>query len=63
MQTSDVAACSRECRSLDFELSPDCYLSLADFPGIGESEYRDKEYLKMYKDFLAVSTGYLYYSC
>jgi predicted GTPase len=60
LKTSDVAACTRECQSLDFKLSLDCYLSLADFPGIGESEYRDKEYLKMYKDFLAASTVVVY---
>ncbi|MDD2801612.1 MAG: 50S ribosome-binding GTPase [Methylococcales bacterium] len=60
LKTSDVAACTRECQSLDFKLSANCYLSLADFPGIGESEYRDKEYLKMYKDFLAASTVVVY---
>ena len=60
LKTSDVAACTRECQSLDFKLSPDCYLSLADFPGIGESEYRDKEYLKMYADFLAYSSVVVY---
>jgi predicted GTPase len=60
LKTSSVAACTRKCDSLDFELSPDCYLSLADFPGIGESEYRDKEYLKMYSDFLASSTVVVY---
>jgi small GTP-binding protein len=60
LKTSDVAACTRECQSLDFKLSPDCYLSLADFPGIGENEYRDKEYLKMYSDFLASSTVVVY---
>lgn len=60
LKTSDVAACTRECQSLDFKLSPDCYLSLADFPGIGESEYRDKEYLKMYADFLSHSVVVVY---
>ena len=60
LKTSDVAACTRECQSLDFELSPKCYLSLADFPGIGENEYRDKEYLKMYNNFLSSSTVVIY---
>ena len=60
LKTSDVAACTRECQSLDFKLSPNCYLSLADFPGIGESEYRDSKYLKMYSDCLALSTVVVY---
>lgn len=60
LKTSDVEACTRRCESLDFELSPNCYLSLADFPGIGESEYRDKEYLQMYKNFLSTSTVVVY---
>lgn len=60
LETSDVDACTRRCESLDFELSQNCYLSLADFPGIGESEYRDKEYLKMYSDFLSKSTVVVY---
>jgi len=60
MKTSDIAACTRECNSLDFELSTGCYLSLADFPGIGESEYRDKEYLEMYSNFLTHSTVVVY---
>jgi predicted GTPase len=60
LKTSDVAACTRECQSLDFALSPNCYLSLADFPGIGESEYRDKEYLKMYAEFLTTSIVVVY---
>lgn len=60
LKTSDVEACTRRCESLDFELSPNCYLSLADFPGIGESEYRDKEYLQMYTDFLSTSTVVVY---
>jgi len=60
METSDVAACTRECQSLDFKLSTDSYFSLGDLPGIGESEYRDQEYLKMYKDFLGLSTVIVY---
>ncbi|NER28867.1 MAG: hypothetical protein F6J89_14825 [Symploca sp. SIO1C4] len=60
MKTSDVVVCTRKCQSLDFKLSPNCYLSLADFPGIGESEYRDKEYLEMYSSFLSLSTVVVY---
>ena len=60
LKTSDVEACTRRCDTLDFELSPGCYLSLADFPGIGENEYRDKEYLKMYAEFLSASMIVVY---
>jgi predicted GTPase len=60
LKTSDVGACTRECQCLDFELSPNCYLSFADFPGIGENEYRDKEYLTMYNSFLSSSVAVIY---
>ena len=60
METSDVSACTRVCNSLDFELSPGHYLSIGDFPGIGESEYRDIEYLTMYKDFMQHATAVVY---
>ena len=60
LKTSDVAACTRRCETLDFELSTDCYLSLSDFPGIGESEYKDQEYLKMYGDFMKLSLVIVY---
>jgi small GTP-binding protein len=60
MKTSDVAACTRECQSLDFELSSGCYFSLGDLPGIGESEYIDKKYIKMYTDFFRYSTAVVY---
>lgn len=52
MATSDVEACTRVCNCLDYEISPGHYLSLGDFPGIGESEYRDAEYLGLYRDFM-----------
>jgi hypothetical protein len=60
LKTNEVEACTRRCESLDFELAPNCYLSLADFPGIGESEYYDKNYLQMYADFLHLSVVVVY---
>jgi GTP-binding protein EngB required for normal cell division len=60
LETSAIDACTRRCDSLDFELAKNSYLSLADFPGIGESEYRDKEYLQMYAEFLSLSTVVVY---
>lgn len=52
MKTSDIEACTRACNCLDYEISPGNYLSLSDFPGIGESEYRDMEYLGIYRNFM-----------
>jgi predicted GTPase len=60
LKTSDVEACTRRCDTLDFKITDDYYLSFADYPGIGESEYRDKEYLKMYQDFLVYSNIVVY---
>lgn len=60
METSDISACTRVCNSLDFELSPGHYLSLGDFPGVGESQYRDIEYLAMYKNFMKHATVVVY---
>ena len=58
--TSHVKACTKECHSLDFKLSPDCFFSLVDFPGIGESRDEDEKYLKMYKEFFKLSTVLVY---
>ncbi len=60
LKTSDVEACTRRCDCLNFQILSDYYLSFADYPGIGESEYRDKEYLKMYQDFLVYSNIVVY---
>jgi|GEM_PF-1033935 len=60
LQTSAVTACTRQCDTLDFELAPDNYLALADFPGIGESGYQDQSYLRMYAQFFLASTVVVY---
>lgn len=60
LTTSDVAACTQQCDCLDFEITKDFFLSFADFPGIGESEYQDQKYLKMYRDFLKTSCAVVY---
>ena len=52
MKTSDVEACTRRCNCVNYEISNGNYISIGDFPGIGESEYRDIEYLKMYGNFM-----------
>ncbi len=52
METSDISACTRVCNCLDYEMSPGNYLSLGDFPGIGETEYKNIEYLNLYKEFI-----------
>ena len=60
LKTSDVAACTSRCDCLDFRIANDYFLSFADYPGIGESEYKDKEYLNMYKEFLVSSNVVVY---
>lgn len=60
LETSDVAACTKRCDTLDFQIYEDYFLSFADYPGIGESEYQDKKYLDMYKNFLASSSVVVY---
>lgn len=52
MATSDVAACTREAQSAEYAIRPGNYLSLADLPGLGESQYRDQEYLELYRQIL-----------
>ena len=60
LNTSDVAACTSRCDCLDFKISDDYFLSFSDFPGIGEGEYKDKEYLEMYRNFLESSNVVVY---
>jgi len=48
MKTSDVEACTRSAQSLEFKIREGHYFSLADLPGLGESQIRDEEYLALY---------------
>ena len=59
LKTSDVSACTNRCDCLDFKITDDYFLSFADYPGIGESEYKDKEYIEMYKEFKGIKTAQL----
>lgn len=60
METSDVDACTRQCQTLEYQLDDSRFLSIADLPGIGESQSRDKEYRKMYRDFLKYAAAVVY---
>lgn len=60
METSDVAACTRVVQSVEYELRPGHYLSLADLPGLGESQVRDDEYLELYRSILRKSDVLVY---
>lgn len=53
LKTSDVAACTKECQCLCFRIHGNCWLSLGDLPGIGESIDMDEKYIRMYEDFLS----------
>lgn len=52
MATSDVAACTRVIQSVEYAIHPEHYLSLADLPGLGESQQRDREYLRLYREII-----------
>lgn len=52
METSDVQACTRQAQSAEFIIRPGNFLSFADLPGIGESQQRDTEYLRLYEQIL-----------
>lgn len=60
MATSDVAACTREAQSTDYAIRPGNYLSLADLPGLGESQQRDQEYLELYRQILGKADVVVY---
>ena len=57
---SDVAACTREAQSTDYAIRPGNYLSLADLPGLGESQQRDQEYLELYRQILGKADVVVY---
>jgi hypothetical protein len=60
LETSDITACTTRCDCVDYRISPSYSLSFSDYPGIGENNYKDREYLEMYKDFLASSSIVVY---
>jgi len=60
MKTSDVEACTRTCQSVDYHVGENRWFALGDLPGIGESKIRDKEYFKLYADFLGHAAAIVY---
>jgi predicted GTPase len=60
MSTSAVQACTREAQSLEYAIRPGHYLSLADLPGLGESQQRDQEYLQLYRQILGKADVVVY---
>lgn len=60
MQTDDVACCTKEMNSVDFELSDDCKLCFCDMPGIGENVVSDTQYHEWYKDMYMHSDCVVY---
>lgn len=59
-ETSQNSACTRCVQSFEFMINPRNYLSIADFPGIGESTVRDVEYFKLYKKIESRSDAIIY---
>ncbi len=60
MKTSEVEACTRQCQTLEYQVDDSHCLSMADLPGVGESQSRDQEYRKMYRDFLKKAAAVVY---
>jgi len=60
MKTSEVEACTRQCQTLEYRVDDSHCLSMADLPGVGESQSRDKEYRKMYRNFLRYASAVVY---
>jgi predicted GTPase len=60
MATSDVSACTRECNTLEYRVSEDYFVSIADLPGVGENAERDQQYREMYRDFLQLASAVVY---
>ncbi|WPP46946.1 GTPase family protein [Pseudomonas sp. AN-1] len=60
MATSDVEACTRVAQSVEYAIRPGNFLSLADLPGLGESQQRDAEYLALYRQILAKADVVVY---
>ena len=60
MKTSEVEACTRQCQTLEYRVDDSHCLSMADLPGVGESQSRDQEYRKMYRNFLRYASAVVY---
>ncbi len=60
LKSSDIAACTDACQSLDYQIRQNIFLSLCDLPGVGESAKADKEYFKLYEDFLDKAAAIVY---
>jgi predicted GTPase len=60
MKTSEVEACTRQCQTLEYRVDDSHCLSMADLPGVGESQLRDEEYRKMYSNFLQYASAVVY---
>lgn len=55
-QTSDVSSCTRVCQCIDYRVQGEYWLSLGDLPGVGENQFRDEEYFKLYRGFLGYAS-------
>lgn len=52
LETSDVTACTSVAQSVEYAIHPGNFLSLADLPGLGESQQRDAEYMELYRQII-----------
>ena len=55
-----MKSCTRTVQSFEFKINDDHYLSIADLPGIGESELVDVDYVRLYCEMLDKSDVVVY---
>lgn len=60
MLTDDVACCTKDMNSVDFELADDCFLCFCDMPGIGENSNADAQYYEWYNSMYNLSDCVVY---
>jgi hypothetical protein len=60
LSTSDIKACTKNIQSFEFKIRDGHFLSFADLPGLGESEYKDKKYLVLYSKIIQKADAIIY---
>jgi len=60
MKTDAIECCTKEMNCIDYDMLSNCWLSICDMPGIGESKRADSQYLEWYKDMFYLSDCIVY---
>jgi predicted GTPase len=48
MNTNEMESCTKSVQSVEFMIDYESYLSFTDFPGVGESTFKDESYIDLY---------------